>query len=349
MEEQERLRLIKVANEEIIRLRQKLNELKEQESLKISKIRQMEEEEALRIQKLAEEEAAVMLARLRAVEEEEAERRKQKRIKALEQELYQQKLKNLKRAELEAERMKAQHFKLINSQRLYTTYNVEYTYEDGLVNENILDENDFDNLGITEDELDLQCDELFMTPPIPFKPNKNNEIDQILVKLIKDLKITLPIVQINETCYLVGSQRINLLLKRDQLLVKRGGGGASEQFSEFYVTNKRQLERGLVVHMIKSGESLEYVVDCLVNGRKIKNTMATSITPSRASPRLSITQRSSNANRLSLKSRLDRSPVIGSGSSPSNRYDMSPAERQYREQKDRIFGDLKKAILAKYF
>jgi len=197
----------------------------------------MEEEEALRIQKLAEEEAAVMLARLRAVEEEEAERRKQKRIKALEQELYQQKLKNLKRAELEAERMKSQHFKMINSKRLYTTYTVDYqtTYDNNgnggeTFYDETLNEEDFDSLGITEDELDVQCDELFMTTPIVFKPNKNSEMDMFLAKFIKDLKITMPIVHIKESCYLVGSQKMNLVLKRDQLLVKRGGGGGSEQF-----------------------------------------------------------------------------------------------------------------------
>jgi len=101
--------------------------------------------------------------------------------------------------------------------------------------------------------------------------------------------------------------------------------------------------------MIRSGESLEYVVDALVNGRKIKNTTASSITPTRTSGgRLSITQRSPNTNRMSLKSRLERSPALGS-STPTTRNDMSPAERSYREQKDRIFGDLKKAILTKYY
>lgn len=348
-EEQERLRLIKIANEEALRLRQKLNELKEQESIRISKIRQMEEEEALRIQKLAEEEAAVMLQRLRAVEEEEAERRKQKRIKALEQELYQQKLRNLKRAELEAERLKSQHFKMINSKRLYTTYQVEYTTGlEGDYVEETLNDDDIDALGITEDELDLQCDELFMTAPIVFKPNKNSEIDMALAKLVRDLKITMPVVHVKESCYLIGSQRANLLLKRDQLLVKRGGGGASEPFQEFYLTNKRQLERGLVVFMIRSGESLEYVVDCLVNGKKIKNTAATSITRTSNGGRLSLTQRSPTTNRASLRSRLERSSAVGT-TPTSGRLDMSPAERLYREQKDRIFGDLKKAILSKYF
>ena len=41
-------------------------------------------------------------------------------MKRLEQELYQEKLKNLKRAELEAEKLKMAHFKMINSKRINT-------------------------------------------------------------------------------------------------------------------------------------------------------------------------------------------------------------------------------------
>lgn len=230
----------------------------------------MEEEEAIRIKKLVDDEAQVMLSRLRAVEEEEAERRKQKRMHRLEQELYQEKLKNLKRAEVEAERLKNNHFKMINSKRVYGMYtNLDYdhpfnndlTIGDGPM---VIEEQDFISLGITEDEVDVQCDELFLTAPIEFRPKKNNDIDQLLAKLIRDLQITIPIVHIKDSVYLVGSQRVNLILKRDQIVVKRGGG--NQQFQEFYLINKTQMMRNLVLQMIKSGESLEYVVNCLVNG-----------------------------------------------------------------------------------
>ena len=54
-----------------------------------------------------------------------------------------------------------------------------------------------------------------MQAPIVFKPNKNSEIDVLLAKTIKELKITLPIAHIKESCYLIGSQRVNLMLKRE--------------------------------------------------------------------------------------------------------------------------------------
>ena len=177
-----------------MRLRKELHELKEQEAIRISKIRQLEEEEALRVAALAEEEANAMLARLKAVEEEESERRKQKRIKRLEQELYQEKLKNLKRAEIEAEKLKQSHFNMIQSKRMYT-YTLEYG-DDNIVDDLDvhLNDNEIDELGITEEELDLQCDELFLVSPVEFKAKKNNEVDAHLAKVIGELGITIPIV-----------------------------------------------------------------------------------------------------------------------------------------------------------
>ncbi len=35
--------------------------------------------------------------------------------------------------------------------------------------------------------------------------------------------------------------------------------------------NNKQIQKQLVIEMIKSGESLEWVVDQLINGNKIKN------------------------------------------------------------------------------
>ena len=134
----------------------------------------------MRIAALAEEEANAMLARLKAVEEEEAERRKQKRIKRLEQELYQEKLKNLKRAETEAERLKQSHFNMINSKRMYS-YTLSYN-EDNFVDDVdiAINDDEYETLGITEEELDLQCDELFLIPPIDFRPRKTNDADMMI-------------------------------------------------------------------------------------------------------------------------------------------------------------------------
>jgi hypothetical protein len=100
-----------------------------------------------------------MLARLRAVEEEEAERRKQKRIRKMEQDLYQEKLKSMKRAEMEAERLKMTHFKMINSKRLYTSQ-LDYDFDlqgeaENELSQTMVAEDELYELGIPEEELDI--------------------------------------------------------------------------------------------------------------------------------------------------------------------------------------------------
>lgn len=50
-------------------------------------------------------------------------------------------------------------------------------------------------------------------------------------------------------------------------------GGGFEKFNEYVPKNHRYFERSLVVHMIKSGESLEWVVDEICSGKQIKNIL----------------------------------------------------------------------------
>jgi hypothetical protein len=42
-------------------------------------------------------------------------------------------------------------------------------------------------MGITEEELDQQCDELFSDTPIEFNPRKKDKIDMIIAAYIKQL------------------------------------------------------------------------------------------------------------------------------------------------------------------
>ena len=77
--------------------------------------------------------------------------------------------------------------------------------------------------------------------------------------MIQQLRITIPNLFIKEKLYLIGSVRINVDMKTDNLMLRVGGG--FEKFSEYVPKNHRYFERSLVVHMIKSGESLEWVVD----------------------------------------------------------------------------------------
>ena len=48
-------------------------------------------------------------------------------------------------------------------------------------------------------------------------------------------------------------------------------GGGYEKFDDYISKKSKYFQRMLVIYMIKSGDSLEYVVDQLINERKITN------------------------------------------------------------------------------
>jgi len=52
-------------------------------------------------------------------------------------------------------------------------------------------------------------------------------------------------------------------------------GSTYELFADFIDRKHKFYQRMLVIMMIKSGESLEYVMDQLLSGRKIKGTRTT--------------------------------------------------------------------------
>lgn len=122
---------------------------------------------------------------------------------------------------------------------------------------------------MSEAELDQQCDELFEQKPIEFEPRKGVELDQEIAKLIKEMNIRIPILHIKGKLYLIGHRRMNADIKRNEVYLRVGGG--YEKFSEHIPANLKYYERSLVVHMIKSGESLEFVISLLFNGKKIPN------------------------------------------------------------------------------
>lgn len=129
--------------------------------------------------------------------------------------------------------------------------------------------------------------------------------------LIKTLSVTIPILHIRERLYLIGPNRMTCDLKNDNLMVRVGGG--YEKFIDYVPKNHRYFERSLVVHMIKSGESLEGVVDALFNGRKLKNLIKESndqieepSSPDRRSVKRSMSNDGSNRSSKSLKRSASR-------------------------------------------
>jgi len=63
-----------------------------------------------------------------------------------------------------------------------------------------------DMMGLTEEELDQQCHDLFGSDaPIPFKPRKNDDMDQAIANLVDVYNVSIPVVHIKGKMYLIGT------------------------------------------------------------------------------------------------------------------------------------------------
>jgi len=58
--------------------------------------------------------------------------------------------------------------------------------------------------------------------------------------------------------------KVLCLLRGNQVILRVGGG--YENFKTYIQKNKKYFERMLVILMIKSGESLEFVINALISG-----------------------------------------------------------------------------------
>lgn len=111
-----------------------------------------------------------------------------------------------------------------------------------------------------------------MKAPMQFQPRKNVAIDYEIKRMIDEMVITIPIVWIKGTLYLVGINRIHMEMKAEDVIAQIGGG--YEKFELYIKKQHKVLERGLLIKMIQSKESLEWIVDALIKGTKIPNHSA---------------------------------------------------------------------------
>ena len=85
------------------------------------------------------------------------------------------------------------------------------------------------------------------------------------------MNVTIPIINVKNNVFLIGTQKLILQFKSDFLMIKVGGG--YEKFDEYIPNNHRLFERNLLMHMVKSQESLEWVCYALMNDQRISSTL----------------------------------------------------------------------------
>lgn len=126
-----------------------------------------------------------------------------------------------------------------------------------------------DLLGVTEEEIDAQIENLFKHPPIEFVARKSSKLDDAIQRSIDENQITIPVHHIEDNLYLIGSKRLNCSLQNDSVLVTVGE--SNKKFKDYVLKNDRSFKRDLVIDMFKSGESLETVIENIMNGKSNQN------------------------------------------------------------------------------
>lgn len=123
------------------------------------------------------------------------------------------------------------------------------------------------SLGITQSELKERCNDLFgFTQPIPFKSSQS-KLDQKIQEFIKVNDVTIPIVHVKNSQYLIGINKCNCELKANKIMIRVGGG--YEKIQDYVSKNNKYFQRALVINMVKSENSLEFVLNEIIKGDKI--------------------------------------------------------------------------------
>lgn len=260
LQDQDRFESSRKANEEAERLRREAAAIEAAEKEKDRVLLEDQEREAERMRMLAEEEAEVLLDRLQIIEEQESDRQRRHNLAEIDNQTEFQRLWRIKYSELYGDQIFADTF---GDATMETSMMADV---EGL-------------MGMTEDEIDKQCIEYFTTAPIAFQNGTNPQIDEILIQLIEEMNITIPILHLKGNSYLIGTQKHNLEVRRNCLLIRIDSG--FESFQEYIIKNDRYFQRMLIIFMVKSGEDLSYVVECLINGKQIKGNSGPSISQRR--------------------------------------------------------------------
>lgn len=103
--------------------------------------------------------------------------------------------------------------------------------------------------------------------PIKFTARKGEKVDMEVKKMIDEMNITIPIIWIKKSIYLVGNKTISLEKKGEYVTAHIGGG--YRRFEDYISENHKKLERDLVIKMIQSKESLEWICESISNGQRI--------------------------------------------------------------------------------
>lgn len=108
----------------------------------------------------------------------------------------------------------------------------------------------------------------FQDFPYGFTADAGSELDLEISKIISKHNIGIPVIKVKEGRYLFGTCKYTCTLKAGVVIVRIGGG--YERLEEFLLQNQETQAKALISYMNKCQESLDWVLNELLEGRKIK-------------------------------------------------------------------------------
>lgn len=254
-----RYKKVKAIQAEAEKACRELSTQEDEERTLIIKLQSEQDMDSKRILKIGIEESEKIARRLKELQEDERARKQMKR-------------QSLHTGSTSPTGMNQMNWKQNN----YTT--IADDSKDFVENEFIDDE--INDLGLSEDDLEDQMDDLFKDSPIEFRPRKFNNTDQMIATTLGQLGSPIPVVAVSGTLYVVGSHVVNLLAVKDKAFVERSTGNI--KLDDFILENNLKFQRNLVLKMMKSNESLEFVMDSIIKKFQAKGSGRKSMTNGRS-------------------------------------------------------------------
>jgi hypothetical protein len=177
---------------------------------------------------------------------------------------------------------------------------------------------------LNAEEIERQCDQLFgAAPPVRFKAQKNNELERRIAEVIQQENIRIPVVFLKDELYFIGATKACCILKSGNVIVRVGGG--QYPFEEWVPFNHRIFERIIVINMINSNQTMEWVIGQMISDKKIPAVLYP--LTSQTTGKISSPERERNASPLQKKrtsvnspARFARTPTSPSGRSPTGNF-----------------------------
>jgi hypothetical protein len=86
--------------------------------------------------------------------------------------------------------------------------------------------------------------------------------------IIKNFDIKIPVIHLKNDIYFIGLYKVECEYRNNQVFIKINEH--YESFNKFIIKNERYIQKRLILLMLKYDQSLEKVIDYLINDKELE-------------------------------------------------------------------------------